>query len=56
MYKQYLGPDGQVVQNYILRVADNAFIPFDLDNSDYIAYLAWVEAGGVPTPADEAAE
>ena len=26
---------------------------FDNNNSDYQAYLAWLEAGNVPTPADE---
>lgn len=29
-------------------------IPFDAANTDYQAYLAWLEAGNVPTPADEA--
>ena len=28
-------------------------IPFNAENSDYQAYLAWLEAGNVPTPADE---
>jgi len=42
---------GQV--NAVLRVADNAFIPFDPQNSDYIAYLKWIEEGNVPTPAEE---
>jgi hypothetical protein len=36
----------------IKRIADNAFIPFDPDNKDYQAYLAWIEAGNEPTPAD----
>lgn len=53
MYKQILNSDGQLSTNMILRVADNATIPFDEANTDYQAYLAWVEAGGVPTPADE---
>jgi hypothetical protein len=39
---------------YIIRTSDNAFIPFDEANTDYQAYLAWVEAGGVPNPAEEA--
>jgi hypothetical protein len=39
--------------NIILRVVDNAFIPFDPANSDYQAYLKWVEAGNTPLPADE---
>jgi hypothetical protein len=29
------------------------FIPFDPDNTDYQAYLKWVEAGNTPEPADE---
>ena len=50
-------PDGTTrPRNVVIRLADNATIPFDLENTDYQAYLAWVEAGGVPTPADEAAE
>ena len=28
-------------------------IPFDPDNTDYQAYLKWVEAGNTPEPADE---
>lgn len=37
----------------IKRTADNAFIPFDLANTDYQAYLAWLEEGNEPLPADE---
>jgi hypothetical protein len=35
----------------ILRLADNAFIPPDPANTDYAAYLAWLEAGNTPEPA-----
>jgi hypothetical protein len=35
----------------ILRLADNAFIPPDPANTDYAAFLAWVEAGNTPEPA-----
>jgi hypothetical protein len=35
----------------ILRLADNAFIPPDPANTDYAAYLAWLEAGNTPDPA-----
>lgn len=37
----------------ILRLADNAFIPPDPANTDYAAYLQWVEQGGTPEPAPE---
>ncbi len=37
----------------LIRLSDGACIPFDPANTDYQAYLKWVEDGGVPTPADE---
>lgn len=37
----------------VQRLADNAFIPFDLANTDYQAYLKFLEEGGQPLPADE---
>ena len=47
--------DGTIVDvnNFLLRVVDNAFIPFDPANTDYQAYLKWVEEGNTPLPADE---
>jgi hypothetical protein len=39
--------------NTILRTADNAFIPPDPANTDYAAFLEWVEQGGTPEPAPE---
>ena len=35
----------------ILRLSDGACIPPDPNNVDYAAYLAWLDAGGVPEPA-----
>ena len=37
----------------ILRVTDNTFIPIASDNTDYQAYLKWLEEGNTPLPADE---
>jgi hypothetical protein len=37
----------------ILRIEDNAFIPPDPENSDYQAYLLWLNAGNTPEPAPE---
>lgn len=37
----------------ILRLTDNAFIPFDPANTDYQAYLKWLEAGNAPLPPEE---
>jgi hypothetical protein len=52
MYKIVNTLNGQSA-NCIKRIADNAFIPFDPDNTDYQEYLKWVEAGNTPLPADE---
>ena len=37
----------------VLRISDNAQIPFDPANTDYQAYLKWLEEGNEPLPADE---
>jgi hypothetical protein len=34
----------------IIRLSDGAFIPPDPANTDYAAYLEWVEAGNTPEP------
>ena len=52
-YKQTLNPmTGQVNDTMILRLQDNATIPFDPANTDYQQYLKWLEEGNTPEPAE----
>jgi hypothetical protein len=55
MYKKLADKSGAILDNCILRTQDCATIPFDLDNTDYQAYLAWLAEGNTPLPPDEPA-
>ena len=51
MYK--LGTQNQEGQTLcVKRLSDNVFIPFDPANTDYQAYLKWLDEGNTPQPAD----
>jgi hypothetical protein len=53
MYKLHL-IIGQINPSNVIRLSDNACIPFDPANTDYQAYLAWLDEGNEPLPPDEA--
>jgi hypothetical protein len=36
----------------VILLTDNASIPFDPANTDYVAYLKWLEEGNQPLPAE----
>ncbi|MBG6222811.1 hypothetical protein H4V96_001549 [Janthinobacterium sp. CG_23.4] len=45
MYKQLNGA-------YVIRLADNAYVPRDPENQDYQAYLSWLAEGNTPEQED----
>jgi hypothetical protein len=51
MYKLHKDVFGNT--NIVIRTQDNACIPFDPANTDYQAYLKWLEEGNTPLPAEE---
>ena len=56
MYKQVISPNGGVSEAVIMRVVDNAFIPFAPANADYQQYLEWIAEGNTPLAVDEQTE
>jgi hypothetical protein len=51
MYRLLSNPYGET--KTVQRLADNAFIPFAEDNTDYQAFLQWIAEGNQPLPAEE---
>jgi hypothetical protein len=37
----------------VLRISDNAFIPFDPANTDAVEFAKWLQEGNRPEPAEE---
>lgn len=52
MYKLSKNPFTQKI-NTVIRLSDNAFIPFDPANTDAQQFAKWLKEGNVPEPAVE---
>jgi hypothetical protein len=53
MYKLNKPNLGATESHSVVRLSDNACIPFEPANSDYQRYLEWLAEGNTPLPADE---
>lgn len=53
MYKQTLTYKNEISKTIIQRITDGAYITIGADNTDYQAYLQWLDAGNTPEAADD---
>lgn len=52
-YQQlYVPYTTEISSEYIKRLPDGAFIPNDLENTDWQAYQAWLAEGNTPLPPE----
>ena len=52
-YKYYKCPrENKDLTHGIVRISDNAFIPFDDDTRDYVEYKEWLAEGNTPAASD----
>jgi hypothetical protein len=52
MYKITTPPSTEIYDGVIIRLPDYAYIPNDLENTDWQAYQAWLAEGNTPLPPD----
>ena len=53
MYKLCPPPFSNSKSVCVIRLSDGAAIPFAPANTDYVEYLAWLDEGNTPEPAEE---
>lgn len=51
MYKLFIVL-GRTEPSIIIRLSDNAFIPFDPANTDAVEFCKWLKDGNIPEAAD----
>lgn len=52
MYKLFRDVNRNITTS-VIRLSDNACIPFDLANTDAQAFAKWLKDGGTPESAEE---
>jgi len=52
LLKEYYADGSEELMPSVIRKSDNAQIPYDTTNRDYVEYLEWKDAGNNPDDAD----
>ena len=52
LLKEYYADGTSRTRDCVIRISDNAQIPYDDNNADYIEYKKWLDEGNTPAAAD----